>query len=162
MNILILTPTDPQSILLCGQSLFGEYGDKNDIFSVQMMALLDEDKNQNHTYIASNNLFAAEVRDNPRVSIARNKRYDNLIVFGNCDNKSIKFDHIITWDDAWEDDNEDTYLAKQSELFEEDFRNHSIKPIRWYKRADAEFSFPTWRHLCIFLKTLGVESNGVQ
>lgn len=96
MNILILTPTDPQSILLCGQSLFGEYGDKNDIFSVQMMALLDEDRNEGHNYIASNNLFAAEVRDNPRVGIARNKRYDNLIVFGNCDNKSIKFDHIIT------------------------------------------------------------------
>lgn len=162
MNILILTPTDPYSVMLCGQNLFNEYGDKNDIFSVQMMALLDADNNEDHNYIASNNLFAAEMRDNPRVSIARNTKYDNLIVFGNCDNKSIKFDHVITYDDIWEDDNEDVYLNKQNELFEEVFRNHNIKPIRWYKRDDAEFSFPTWRHLCIFLKTLGVETNGIQ
>lgn len=162
MNILILTPTDPYSVMLCGQNLFNEYGDKNDIFSIQMMALLDADKNEGHTYIASNNLFAAEMRDNPRVSIARNTKYDNLIVFGNCDNKSIKFDHVITWDGIWEDDNEDANLNKQNELFDEVFRNHNVKPIRWYKRDDAEFSFPTWRHLCIFLKTLGVETNGIQ
>ena len=162
MNILILTPTDPTSIVLCGQDLYNEYSEHNDLFSIQMMALLGETKPRD--YVINNNWYAVEVRDNPRICIAKNTSYDNLIVFGNCDNKSIKFDHVITWDTIWKDfqDREDPYILKQEQDFEGPFRLMSIKPIRWYKRGDVEYSFPDWDHLRLFLKTLGVKANGVQ
>ena len=162
MNILILTPTDPTSIMLCGQDLFSGYSENNTLFSIQMMALLGE-KVTEQNYIVNNNYFAAEMRDNPRVCIAKNTHYDNLIMFGNCDNKAIKFDHIITWDTIWRDiEDEDPYLTKQEQEFEQTFKNLNIKPIRWYKRGDVEYSFPDWSHLCLFLKTLGVRTNGIQ
>lgn len=159
MNILILTPIDPISITIIARNLFSSYCDHNDLFSIQMLALLDgkEDK-----FLVNNNYFAAEMRDNPRVALSKIQHYDNLIVFGNCDNKTIKFDHIITWAQIWDNTNEDKYLIKQQELVEPVFRAHRIKPIRWYKFEDAHYCFPTWEHLCLFLKTQGVQTNDIQ
>ena len=160
MNILILTPIDEFTIFSVGQDIFNTYGDNNDVFSVQMMAILASDEKN---YPVTNEVFAAEARDNPRLALNKLKSYDNLIVFGNLDCKTITFDHIITCDSFWTDptNKTDNYITESRSRFAETFKSQNIKPIRYYAVEDAEFSFPTWAHLCLFLKTLGVKANGV-
>lgn len=163
MNILILTPTDPYTIVATTQLMYNTYDQHNDLFSVQTMALLDSETEEDKKYPISNVLFAAEVRDNPRVCLSRMRKSPHLIVWGNLDSHAIKFDHIITWAQAWEDDAEkDAYLAASNERYNATLAACNIKPIRWYTKDDAHYVFPTWDHLKLFLKTLGVEENAVQ
>lgn len=159
MKILILTPIDAASVLITGQHLYNYYDADNDIFSIQTMAML-ADHGENSA--VSNHYFAAEVRDNPNTMLARNKHYKNLIVHGNCDKNTTKFDHIITWEQIWDDENYvDTELATQQDAFKQAFEGLGIEPIDWYTYSDAEYCFPDWDHLALFLKTLGVKSDGI-
>lgn len=96
MNILILTPTDPYTIVATTQLMYNTYDQHNDLFSVQTMALLDAETEDDKKYPMSNVLFAAEVRDNPRVCLSRMRQSPHLIVWGNLDSHTMKFDHIIT------------------------------------------------------------------
>lgn len=163
MKILILTPIDPFTIVKTGQDLYADYNKHNDLFSIQAMSLLDNEIHKEGThpsYITSTSVFAAEMRDNPRLSLSKQRTYDNLIVWGNLDSHTMKFDHIISWEQAWNTET-DNYITTLQDRCSEAFEKLKIKPIRWYTKEDVHFIFPTWPHLQLFLKTLGVKTNAV-
>lgn len=161
MNILILTPTDPTTIITTTQLMYNNYDQHNDLFSVQAMALLDSETEDDKRYPISNILFAAEIRDNPRVCLSRMRQSPNLVVWGNLDSHAIKFDHIITWSQAWGDAEKDAYLVASNDRYDAALKKCNIKPIRWYQKEDAHVVFPSWHHLQLFLKTIGVEANAI-
>lgn len=152
-KILILMPIDPITILTESKKIIDFCSDKIDWYSPQILSFLDAEHNE-LKYMINNILFSKIIKDNFDITLQKNTNYDCFVMFGNCDKDTIKFDHIITIDDWWENKNKiDYYIDKISKI-------DSDKVINWFTSKDIEYSFPTFRHLKLFLKTLG-GNNGV-
>lgn len=164
MNILILTPIHPLQITEMSQHLFPRYQSKScEVFSPQAMALLYEETFKK-PYPVVNAYFTETARD--KKFYYRNGK-KHLIVFGNIDQRSgVKFDRIIAYtsayapktgsvdmDGAVAEENWDPYLSHSLRVLAET----EAPKAQYYSHEDAEYTFPTLRHLDIFLKTLGIK-----
>lgn len=166
MNFLILTPIHPMQILEMNR-LYQKYSQYNNVYSVQAMALLAE-LSHKYTYLGANQIFVQELIKKPHLLIPKNKTYDHTIIYGNLSKDTpIKFDHILALTNNYgggnDSDNFDPYLAKANELMLQiAAENPEIKQAqipRYYELSDSHYTFPTFSHLCTFLKVCGVKEN---
>ena len=163
MNILVLTPIHPVQIVEMNE-LYKKFSQYNNVYSIQAMALLAETIDMN--YIPANFAFTNKLRNNSHLFIPKNKTYEHTIIYGNLDKRtSIKFDHIIAYTSHIAENKTadfDLYLQEAMQLMgkiHDDTQNELAQPPQYYDINDSEYTFPTIRHLCIFLKTLGIKEN---
>lgn len=149
MNILILTSVNATNIVEMIENMIPYYTEDNTnhIFSIQSMALLSEET-FNKPYMTYNYLYSTVVAHKADIICDNNAKYN--IVYGNLDkNTPIKFDHIFMLEsDAFQ--THDLALEKFEAICGE------TAPVKWYKPEDAEYRFPTFKHLALMLETLGV------
>lgn len=162
MNILILTPIHPSQIVEMN-ALYKKYSKNNNIYSIQAMALLNEETFKT-SYIVSNYIFTNEILNRPKLVNPKNKKYDNTIIYGNIDKRTnIKFDHIIAFTSHIAENDLssfDPYLNEANKIYE-DFsnKNEKAQTPQYYTLEDAQHIFPTFHHLCTFLKACGIKEN---
>lgn len=157
MNILIITPTNPIDIITVAQDLYANFSDSCSILSPQMFALLAEET-FNHKYAVENYGFMNSFFKNPKL-LERKNGQEHLIVFGNIDYRTkIKWDHIIGFcpnPDLQTEGVFDSYGEKLKEIYKES----KLPDLYWVNESKIEYTFPTFKHLKLFLKTLGIKEN---
>ena len=149
MNILILTSVNARNIVEMLDNMVPYYTEDNSnhIFSVQSMALLSEET-FNKPYAMYNYLYTTVATHESHILCDNNAKYN--IIYGNIDKKTpIKFDHIFMLES-------DEFQAHDIALEKFDKVYGEVTPIDWYKPEDAEYRFPTFKHLALMLETLGV------
>lgn len=158
-KILILTQIHPINVSYVYDEICVDYADKNEIYSPQIMALLGElslkqDENDNkHSYRVLNAAFVKH----SKAAIKKMNPLKPWIVVGNCRKNDIKFDYILGFDGGDDYGNSeifDRYIAADNALLLD--KNMSID---YYTKEDAEYFFPTIKHLKLFLQTLNIPTN---
>ena len=161
LKILVLTQIHPINVGYVYDELCAEYMTTNEVFSPQIMALLGElslKKNQNdfkHSYRVLNAAFVKNIK----AATQKMSPFKSWIFIGNCDKKDIKFDYIIGFDGGEDFGNE--------EIFDRYIHNDNAQlrdkglAINYYTKEDAEYFFPTIKHLKTFLSTLGIKGKEV-
>lgn len=165
MNILILTPTNEIDITLFSRKLCNDYGDTAHLFSVQQLALLADMQNPKqvknwHAYEYAMALTTREDGNIIRDKAAKDKT--PYIVFGNIPKGTLKFDHILSIaESSWDWNVEASDRATCNKIFNPTTVEIHYSPLEWYTKNDIQLTLPTYHHLQLFLKTLGIGGKKV-
>lgn len=158
-NVLVLVPRHPVEIVAADRELNEFRTEKNTTFSTQMMALLGEETFQgepseteqdkkyiyNQPYGFWDSMFLN--------TVVGNKVDKSSIFFGNVPKHmdNVTFKHIISLEE---------FKAEEKWLYDEKLKqDYGDRTPLLYGIGDVQFFFPTWRHLRLFLTTLGYERN---
>ena len=161
-KILILTQIHPVNVAAIYDEILAEFAEHNEVFSPQIMAMLGElslstDENDfKHSYRVLNAAFVK----NCNAAVKKMNPLKPWVFIGNCAKGTVKFDHILGFDGGEDFGNAevfDHYIARDNAQLAD--KNMAID---YYGREDAEYFFPTAKHLKLFLTTLGLKgaSNG--
>lgn len=160
VKVLIVTQIHPLNVAYVYDEICRSFGEENDIFSPQIMALLGElslKENADDTIHSYRVLNAAFVK-NIHAAIQKMNPLKPWVFIGNCSkNTKIKFDHIVGFDGGEDFGNKDIfdyYIHKDNALLTE--KNLQID---YYTKEDVEYFFPTIQHLKLFLSTVGVKGE---
>ena len=158
-NVLVLVPRHPVDIVTADRELNEFRTEKNKTFSTQMMALLGEEtfqgepseKEKDKAYLYNQPYgFWDSMFLNTMVG---NKVDSPSIFFGNIPKHmdNITFQHIISLEE---------YKDEEKWKYDEELKKaYGDKTPLLYSVSDVQFFFPTWRHLRLFLTTLGFERS---
>ena len=169
MNILILTPTNEVDITIFSRKIHGDYDSFASLFSLQEMALLmdvrEKQKHPDKDYIWRTFEYATglTIREDSKILRDRvTKSKQPYIIFGNIPKDVIKFDHIISIaEPSWDWDNETSERAEGNKVFNPVVESMKHKPLEWYSAKDVQLTLPTYHHLQLFLKALGIGGKKV-
>ena len=158
-KILILTQIHPVNVAAVYDEILATFGQNNEVFSPQIMALLGElslsegPEDFKHSYRVLNAAFVK----NCKAAVKKMNPLKPWIFIGNCAKKTIKFDHIIGFnggEDFGSEEIFDHYIAADNAQLAD--KNMAID---YYATHDAEYFFPTLAHLKLFLTTVGLKGN---
>ena len=157
-RILIVTQINPMNVAYVYDEICKSFGEKNDVFSPQVMALLGElalkenSEDFKHSYRVLNAAFVKNIK----AAIQKMNPTKPWIFIGNCSKRTrIRFDHIIGFDggsDFGSAEVFDYYIEADNKMLSE--QNMAID---YYTRDDIEFFFPTIQHLKLFLHSAGLK-----
>ena len=160
-KILILTQINPVNVAFVYDEICADYISHNEVFSAQIMALLGEtalregDNDNLHSYRVFNAAFVKNIK----AAVHKMNPLKPWIFIGNCAKNSIKFDYIIGFDGGEDFGDEKTFdryiVADNAALAEKEMQ------IDYYDRKDAEYFFPTIKHLKLFLDTIGIRKDEI-
>ena len=158
-KILILTQIHPINVSYVYDEIMRDFSNHNEVFLPQIMALLGElslskgDNDNIHSYRVLNAAFVKNIK----AAIYKMSPLKPWIFIGNCAKKDVKFDYILGFDGGEDYGNSeifDRYIHKDNELLKD--KNLAID---YYSIQDAEYTFPTIKHLKLFLTTLKLQAN---
>ena len=160
--VLIVTQINPINVAYVYDEIIHAFGQNNEIFSPQIMALLGElalkenPEDLKHSYRVLNAAFVKNIR----AAIKKMSPLKPWIFIGNCSKTTkLKFDHIIGFDGGSDFGNDkcfDYYIEADQQMIAE-----ANMKIDYYTKDDVEHFFPTIAHLKLFLHTIGMEGDSV-